>query len=63
MLHFIVGHLFENGSAAWIGCAEAFHMASQMRFHLPLRLGNEPQVGAASKRSGKGAYCKGTGIP
>ena len=63
MLDLIVGHLFENSPAAWIGCTQAFHMAPQMRFHLPLRLGDEPQVGPPSERAGKGAYCKGTGIP
>jgi hypothetical protein len=41
MLHLIMRHLFEDGPAALIGSIEAFHMAAQMRFHLPFRLGDE----------------------
>src|ERR1700737_456659 len=41
MLHLIVRHSFEYGTAARVGRSQTFHMAAQMRFYLALRLGDE----------------------
>src|SRR5882672_9948703 len=63
MLHLFVRHLFEDGTAARICLAQAFQMAAQMRFHLPLRFRDETQPGAAPQCARESADRKRAGIP
>src|SRR5450631_1333799 len=39
VLHLVMRHLFENGTAPRIGWTQATQMAAQMRFYLPFCLG------------------------